>query len=71
MRLGGKERKEGWSRVDGGGAYGALKALEDIEWELEWEALWRRMWKVSEQWDGGYMSGVRPGLASAGERRAW
>ena len=38
-----KEKREGWSRVDGGGGFGALKALEDIGWELEWEALWRWM----------------------------
>lgn len=39
----GRERREGWSRVDRGGGFGALKALEDIGWELEWEALWRWM----------------------------
>ena len=38
--LGEKERVEEWSRVGGGGGFGALKALEDIGWELEWEALW-------------------------------
>ena len=39
----------GASRVDGGGGCGALKALEDIGWELEWEALWRWMRKVYDE----------------------
>ena len=45
----GRERKKGWSRVDGGGGCGALKALEGIGWELEWEALWRWMRKVYDE----------------------
>ena len=46
MRFGGKEREEGWSRLDGGGDFGALKALEDNGLELVWEALWRWMREV-------------------------
>ena len=68
--MGGKERKEGWSRVGSGGGCGALKALEDIEWELERGALWRYMQKIYEEYKDCFISGVEHGLASAGDRTA-